>query len=207
MRFLDDSIWFPPVEEATADGLLAVGGDLSSERLILAYRSGIFPWFEQEAPILWWSPDPRFVLFPEDIKVTKSMGKVLWKKEFKITTNRAFDAVIKQCATAERHDQHGTWITPKMLAAYKELHVLGYAISVEVWQDEALVGGLYGIDLGNGVFSGESMFTKVSNASKAGFITFVQNSDYKLIDCQVYTRHLESLGARSMPRKDFMTYL
>lgn len=207
MQFLDDSIWFPDPEEATDDGLLAVGGDLSVERLKLAYRSGIFPWFENETPLLWWCPDPRFVLFPEDLKVSKSMKKVLQKKTFKVTSNQAFDAVITHCAIADRHDQNGTWITQDMHRAYNKLHELGYAISVEVWQEDILVGGLYGIDMGNGIFSGESMFTKVSNASKAGFITFVQNSDYKLIDCQVYTKHLESLGAKSISREQFLSYL
>lgn len=207
MQFLNDDIWFPPVETATADGLLAIGGDLSVERLKLAYQSGIFPWFEHETPILWWSPDPRFVLFPEDLKVSKSMKKILRKKVFKVTTNQAFEAVITHCATAERYDQEGTWITQDMIKAYNKLHKMGFAISVEVWKDNALVGGLYGIDMGNGVFSGESMFSKESNASKAGFITFIQNSSYKLIDCQVYTKHLESLGARTIPRSQFLSYL
>ena len=207
MRFLDDSVWFPPVEEATADGLLAVGGDLSVERLKLAYRSGIFPWFEQEAPILWWSPDPRFVLYPEDLKVSKSMKKILKQKTFRVTQNKAFDTVIKHCATAERQGQQGTWITHEMMTSYNKLHELGYAISVEVWQDDALVGGLYGVDMGNGVFCGESMFTLVSNASKVGFMTFIKNSDYKLIDCQVYTQHLESLGAQLIPRSEFLSFL
>ncbi|GAA4280581.1 leucyl/phenylalanyl-tRNA--protein transferase [Gaetbulibacter aestuarii] len=207
MRFLNDTIWFPPPQEATDDGLLAVGGDLSTARLKLAYQSGIFPWFEHETPILWWSPDPRFVLFPKELRVSKSMKKVLRNSEFKVTTNQAFDAVITHCATAERYDQHGTWITHDMIKAYNNLHKLGYAISVEVWKDDALVGGLYGIDMGNGIFSGESMFSKVSNASKAGFISFIQKSDYKLIDCQVYTKHLESLGAKPIPRSQFLTYL
>ena len=207
MRFLDDKIAFPPPHEATADGLVAVGGDLSVERLILAYRSGIFPWFEHETPILWWSPDPRFVLFPDDLKVSKSMRKVLKKNQFKVTVNQAFDAVITNCATAERQGQLGTWITHDMIQSYKKLHELGYAKSVEVWSNNALVGGLYGVDLGNGIFSGESMFTTVSNASKVGFISFIINTSYKLIDCQVYTEHLESLGAKEIPRNEFLSYL
>ena len=207
MRFLDDKIAFPPPHEATADGLVAVGGDLSVERLILAYRSGIFPWFEHEIPILWWSPDPRFVLFPEDLKVSKSMKKILNKKQFKVTMNQAFDAVIINCATAERQGQCGTWITHNMIRSYNKLHELGYAKSVEVWDNNTLVGGLYGVDLGNGIFSGESMFTTVSNASKVGFISFLQNSAYKLVDCQVYTEHLERLGAKEIPRSEFLSYL
>lgn len=207
MQFLDDKIVFPSPEEATDDGLVAVGGDLSVERLILAYRSGIFPWFEYETPILWWSPDPRFVLFPQDLKVSKSMKKVLNKKQFKVTMNQAFEAVITNCATAERQGQQGTWITQDMIRSYNKLHELGYAISVEVWDNNVLVGGLYGVDLGNGIFSGESMFTTVSNASKVGFISLVQNNSYKLVDCQIYSEHLESLGAKEIPRDEFLSYL
>jgi len=207
MHFLTDKLWFPPVYEATDDGLLAVGGDLSTERLCLAYKSGIFPWFEHNEPLLWWSPNPRFVLFPEELKVSKSMKQLLQKDTYKVTFNKAFNAVITNCATTKRQGQNGTWITHDMVSAYTKLHELGYAISVEVWEDDVLVGGLYGVDIGNGVFSGESMFSNVSNASKLGFITFIQKRRYKLIDCQVHTKHLESLGAKSISRSQFITYL
>ncbi len=207
MHFLTQKIEFPDVSEATIDGLLAVGGDLSSERLMRAYSSGIFPWFDDEDPLMWWSPDPRFVLFPEDLKVSKSMKQVLKKKQFKVTENKAFRAVIENCAIAKREGQSGTWITDAMLEAYIKLHKLGYAKSIEVWQNDDLVGGLYGIELKNKVFCGESMFAKVSNASKVGFITYVQNSHYKLIDCQLHTRHLESLGAKHISRDEFIKFL
>ncbi len=207
MHFLTDKIEFPDVSVASLEGLLAIGGDLSSERLIHAYSSGIFPWFEDEEPLLWWSPDPRFVLFPKDLKISKSMKQVLKKGKFKVTVNKDFKTVIEECALAKREGQNGTWITEQMIEAYIKLHQLGYAKSVEVWQNSKLVGGLYGVDLGNNVFCGESMFTKVSNASKAGFITFVQNSNYHLIDCQIHTKHLESLGAKHIPRSEFLKYL
>lgn len=207
MKVLTDKIEFPNVDETTDDGLLAIGGDLSPERLLLAYKSGIFPWFEDDQPILWWSPDPRYVLFPEKLKVSKSMRQVLRNSDFVVTVNKDFYQVITECSKAKRDGQFGTWITQSMIDAYIELHKLGYAKSVEVWQDEKLVGGLYGIDLGNGIFCGESMFAKVSNASKAAFISFIQNTDYKLIDCQVYTNHLSSLGAEEIPRDEFMIFL
>ncbi len=207
MHFLTNKIAFPDVSEASFEGLLAIGGDLSSERLIHAYSNGIFPWFEDEEPLLWWSPDPRFVLFPKDLKVSKSMKQILKKSEFKVTVNKDFKSVIEQCALAKREGQDGTWITDQMLKAYIKLHQLGYAKSVEVWQKNKLVGGLYGVDLGNKVFCGESMFTKVSNASKVGFVNFVQNSNYNLIDCQIHTKHLESLGAKHIPRSEFLKYL
>ncbi|MFI1772944.1 leucyl/phenylalanyl-tRNA--protein transferase [Thalassobellus citreus] len=207
MHYLTKNIWFPDVNEATEDGILAIGGDLSVERLLLAYKSGIFPWFETEVPILWWSPNPRFVLFPEKLKVSKSMRQVLRNKDFTVTVNKAFKRVIEECSIAKRDGQAGTWITKDMIDAYVKLHELGYAKSVEVWRNDTLVGGLYGIDLGNQVFCGESMFAKVSNASKVGFITFIQNSNYKLIDCQVYTNHLESLGAEEISREAFLEYL
>ncbi|WP_299553462.1 leucyl/phenylalanyl-tRNA--protein transferase [Seonamhaeicola sp.] len=207
MHYLNNDIWFPNVNQATSEGLLAVGGDLSVERLVLAYKSGIFPWFDSEEPILWWSPDPRFVLFPEKLKVSKSMKQVLRNKDFTVTVNQAFKAVIKECAKAKRNGQESTWITKSIIDAYIKLHELGYAKSVEVWQDDALVGGFYGVDLNNGVFCGESMFAKVNNASKAGFITFIQNTDYKLIDCQIYTNHLESLGAEEISRNTFLEHL
>ncbi|GAA4965734.1 leucyl/phenylalanyl-tRNA--protein transferase [Algibacter aquimarinus] len=207
MQYLNEDIWFPDVNKASPEGLLAVGGDLSVGRLLLAYKTGVFPWFEVNEPILWWSPDPRFVLFPEKLKVSKSMRQVLRNRDFTITINKAFTEVITECAKAKRKEQSGTWITNTMIDAYTELHELGYAKSVEVWSQETLVGGLYGIDLGNGVFCGESMFTKESNASKAGIISFIQNSDYKLIDCQVYTNHLHSLGAEDISREMFLKYL
>ncbi|NNE31620.1 MAG: leucyl/phenylalanyl-tRNA--protein transferase [Winogradskyella sp.] len=207
MHFLDQKIEFPDVSEASAEGLLAIGGDLLPERLIHAYSKGIFPWFEQDEPLLWWSPDPRFVIYPEDLKVSKSMKQILKKSVFKVTYNKAFKAVISNCAKAKRNNQAGTWITDEMVKAYNKLHDLGYAKSVEVWQNDTLVGGLYGIDLGNEVFCGESMFAHVSNASKVGFITFVQNSNYQLIDCQLHTKHLESLGGKHITRNDFLKFL
>jgi leucyl/phenylalanyl-tRNA--protein transferase len=207
MHFLTQKIEFPDISEASAEGLLAVGGDLSSERLLHAYANGIFPWFEDTEPILWWSPDPRFVIFPEELKVSKSMKQILGKRKFKVTVNKAFKAVVENCSRMKREGQIGTWITDEMIAAYTKLHKLGYAKSIEVWQDDALVGGLYGVDMHNKVFCGESMFAKVSNASKVGFITFVQNTDYKLIDCQLHTKHLESLGGKHIPRRDFIKYL
>ncbi|MCB0398814.1 MAG: leucyl/phenylalanyl-tRNA--protein transferase [Winogradskyella sp.] len=207
MHFLTDKIAFPDVSEATFEGLLAIGGDLSPERLIHAYSNGIFPWFEDEEPLLWWSPDPRFVLYPNDLRVSKSMKQILRKKTFKVTVNKDFKSVIEECALAKREGQDGTWITDQMVEAYLKLHQLGYSKSVEVWQNNELVGGLYGVDLGNKVFCGESMFAKVSNASKVGFITFVQNSNYNLIDCQVHTKHLESLGAKHIPRAEFLKFL
>lgn len=207
MNFLNKHHFFPPVSQATEDGLLAFGGDLSPERLLAAYQNGIFPWFEDDNTILWWSPDPRFVLFPSKLKVSKSMKQVLRNCNFEVTVNKDFNAVITECAKAKRSGQDSTWITNGMVEAYNALHQLGFAKSVEVWQDQKLVAGLYGVDLNNGVFCGESMFTKVSNASKAGFISFIQNSNYKLIDCQVYTNHLESLGAEDIPRDEFLKYL
>ena len=207
MHFLTQKIEFPDASEASVEGLLAVGGDLSSKRLLHAYQNGIFPWFDKQEPILWWSPDPRFVLFPNNLKVSKSMKQLLKKNVFKVTENTVFNKVIENCAQKKRVGQLGTWITDEMIEAYKKLHQLGYAKSIEVWQNQELVGGLYGIDLGNGVFCGESMFAKVSNASKVGFIIFVQNSDYKLIDCQLHTKHLESLGAKNISRLDFLKHL
>lgn len=207
MKLLTDDIRFPNVNKATPDGLLAVGGDLCVERLLLAYKSGIFPWFESEEPILWWSPNPRFVLFPEKLKLSKSMKQVLRNKDYSVTINKVFRDVISECSKVKRSGQTGTWITKNMIEAYVKLHELGYAKSVEVWRDDVLVGGLYGIDIGNGIFSGESMFAKESNASKVGFITFIQNSNYKLIDCQVYTNHLESMGAEDISRDVFLKHL
>ena len=207
MHYLNSNIEFPNASKANTDGLLAVGGDLSPERLIYAYEHGIFPWFEKEEPILWWSPDPRFVLFPEKLKISKSMKQILRNCNYTVTVNKAFKDVIQQCANAKREGQAGTWITKNMIEAYISLHELGYAKSVEVWKQNELVAGLYGIDLNNGIFCGESMFTLEANASKVGFITFIQNSNYKLIDCQVFTNHLESLGAEEIPRHKFLKLL
>jgi leucyl/phenylalanyl-tRNA---protein transferase len=207
MHYLTQDIEFPKVNEANEDGLLAIGGDLSTERLIYAYKNGIFPWFEKEEPILWWSPNPRFVLFPEKLKISKSMKQVLRNSSYTITINKAFEKVIQQCSKIKRDGQSSTWITKSMIKAYSKLHKLGYAKSVEVWKDRDLVGGFYGIDLGNNVFCGESMFANESNASKVGLITFIENTNYKLIDCQVYTQHMESLGAEAIPRKEFLTFL
>ena len=207
--FLTDRLDFPPVEKANAEGLLAVGGDLSPERLILAYRSGIFPWFDEDSPILWWSPDPRMVLFPHKIKVSKSMRKVLKRGQFQLTVNTCFPAIIEQCSRIKRTGQKGTWITRDMKLAYIELHKKGFAKSYEVWEGEKLVGGLYGIDLGH-VFCGESMFSTVSNASKFAFIRLAQELQaerYSLIDCQVYNQHLASLGAEEISRAGFIGIL
>ena len=207
MKLLSQDIWFPDVTEATKEGLLAIGGDLSVERLLYAYKHGIFPWFSKGEPILWWSPNPRFVLFPDKLKVSKSMKQILRNNDYTVTFNKDFRGVITECSKIKRQGQFDTWITNEMIEAYVKLYELGYAKSVEVYQDRYLVAGLYGIDLGNGVFCGESMFTKESNASKVGFISFIQNTNYKIIDCQVYTNHLESLGAEDISRQHFTTYL
>lgn len=207
MYYLTQKIEFPIVTNASKEGLLAIGGDLSIERLVLAYQSGIFPWFGDEEPILWWSPNPRFVLFPEKLRVSKSMKEVIRSKEFELTVNTCFEEVIHHCSTTKRIGQPGTWITQTMIESYINLHHAGFAKSIEVWQNDKLVGGLYGIDLGNGVFCGESMFSKVSNSSKFGLIKFIQKSNYRLIDCQLHTNHLESLGAEEIPRDRFLGYL
>jgi leucyl/phenylalanyl-tRNA---protein transferase len=209
LQVLTDELWFPPVEQSAADGLLAIGGDLSTERLLLAYRSGIFPWYNDDEPPLWWSPDPRFILFPEELYVSKSMQQLFKRRTFKITINNAFTEVIRNCGRQKRKGQNGTWITAEIEEAYTQLHKLGYAVSVEAWKDNELVGGLYGIRMGK-LFFGESMFAKVSNASKYAFIAFVQHLQKEgvvLIDCQVYTEHLESLGARMIDRTNFIELL
>jgi leucyl/phenylalanyl-tRNA--protein transferase len=203
-------IFFPDVEAALRepDGLLAVGGDLKPERLLYAYRNGIFPWFGPDQPILWWAPDPRLVLFPEQLRISRSLSRTLRKQRFTITFDTAFAQVVRECA-APRPGQAGTWITPEMQAAYRQLHELGHAHSVECWQQGKLVGGLYGIAIGH-VFFGESMFTRVTDASKVGFVALVQKlqaSGYRLIDCQVHTDHLESLGAAMIPRREFTRLL
>ncbi len=199
------------MEFANPDGLLAMGGDLSVERLLDAYNHGIFPWYDASEPILWWSPDPRMVLFPENLKVSKSMRQLLKKEAFRVTYNQDFSSVIENCAAIQRDGQNGTWITQEIKDAYLELHHLGIVQSVEVWQNDELVGGLYGIYLKEKkVFCGESMFAKVSNASKYGFITYVRKlkaEEVSLIDCQIYTQHLNSLGATEISRKEFLKYL
>ena len=207
MYILTKKIAFPEVSMANRDGLLAIGGDLSAPRLVHAYSNGIFPWYEEGQPILWWSPDPRFVLFPNNLKISKNTKKLLLKNEFKVTINKAFTKVIEQCATVKRKGQSSTWITREMINSYCKLHDQGWAKSVEVWKDDELVGGLYGIDLKNGVFCGESMFSLIHNASKIGFITLVNQNHYKLIDCQIYTQYLESLGAEEIPREEFLKFL
>jgi leucyl/phenylalanyl-tRNA--protein transferase len=205
---LGKELVFPPVNLSGPDGMLAIGGDLSIERLLLAYRSGIFPWFEGHTP-LWWCPDPRFVLFPQKLKVSKSMKQVINRQIFRFSIDKAFEEVIENCKTSYRKDQQGTWITSEVKAAYIELHRAGYAHSAETWLNNELVGGCYGVRMGN-VFFGESMFSKTANASKYAFINYVQQlqqENVQLIDCQVYTAHLESLGAGMMPREQFIGLL
>lgn len=209
MYFLSRELYFPPAEHSSAEGIVAIGGDLSPERLLLAYRSGIFPWFEDDEPILWWSPPERMVLFFEDLKISKSMRNIINRGIFRVTFNTAFKEVISNCRSIKRDGQPGTWITPDMVEAYCRLYEMGFAKSVEVWQDDELVGGLYGIDLGH-IFCGESMFSKVSNASKIGFIALAKHlelANYRLLDCQVHNDHLESLGAREIDREDFLELL
>ncbi len=199
---LDESLVFPNPELAEPDGLLAIEGDLSTERLLLAYRSGIFPWYSDETPILWYAPHERFVLYADEIVISKSMKRFLNKGVFKVTMDTCFEKVIEACATVEREGQDGTWITDDMKNAYIKLHHEGYASSVEVWQDDELVGGMYGVPIDT-IFCGESMFSKVSNASKSALIYLCQSGLYNLIDCQVYTDHLASMGARMIPQKDY----
>lgn len=209
MYILPKELFFPPVSNANSDGILALGGDLSPERLLLAYKSGIFPWFEEDEPIIWWSPNPRMVLFLDELVVSKSMRNILNRNIFKVTFNQNFREVISNCQKIKRNGQNGTWITNDMIEAYCKLNEMGIAKSVEVWQNDELVGGLYGIDLGH-IFCGESMFSKVSNASKVAFIALVnqlKRENYKLLDCQVYNEHLESLGCREIDRTDFMEIL
>ena len=208
LSVLDDNIWFPPANEADEDGLLAIGGDLRVERLLAAYKLGIFPWYSNEV-ILWWNPNPRFVLYPHKLKVSKSMMQVIRSNSYKITINQNFKDVITACKTVDRKEQQGTWIDENMINAYTQLHQLGYVYSVEVWNKKQLVGGLYGIKMGH-IFFGESMFSKMPNASKFGFIKFVEyliNEGVTLIDCQVYTKHLESLGAEMIERRLFLDIL
>jgi leucyl/phenylalanyl-tRNA--protein transferase len=202
ISFPDPRIYHPD------DGLIAIGGDLSVERIWFAYQLGIFPWFNPEDEILWWCPNPRFVLFPNELKISKSMKKIIRDGKFRITENVCFREVMKNCGEISRKEQDGTWITDEMLNSYTQLHKYGKAKSVEVWEGDELVGGLYGVDLGN-VFCGESMFSKVSNASKAGFIWLIEHykNKYDIIDCQVHTEHLESLGARNISKEEFLNFL
>lgn len=209
MFLLSNDLVFPPVEMADEDGLLAIGGDLSTGRLLLAYQQGIFPWYSEQDPICWWCPDPRFVLFPDELKISRSMKRVLRSGPFGFTTNTAFAEVIRNCRTISRKDQDGTWISAEVQNAYIRLHELGYAHSAEAWNNNELVGGVYGVRLGN-IFFGESMFSRQTNASKFALARYVEQLKQEgvvLIDCQVYTLHLESLGARMIPRKDFMRLL
>ncbi|MGQ8869450.1 leucyl/phenylalanyl-tRNA--protein transferase [Myroides sp. TSA_177.3] len=201
---------FPPVETAHESGILAIGGALTADWLLLAYQHGVFPWFEDGEPITWWAPNPRMVVELATFKPSKSMRNILNRALFQVTFNTHFEAVITQCQQVKRQGQNGTWITDEMLAAYCELHQLGYAKSVEVWQEGRLVGGLYGVDVGHGIFCGESMFSLVSNASKVAFHQLIQKlreENYQLLDCQVYNPHLELLGAVEIPRETYMTYL
>ena len=209
MFLLSNDLVFPPVEMADEDGLLAIGGDLSTKRLLLAYQQGIFPWYSEQDPICWWCPNPRFVLFPDELKISRSMKRVLRSGPFGFTTNTAFAEVIRNCRTISRKDQDGTWISAEVQNAYIRLHELGYAHSAEAWNNNELVGGVYGVRLGN-IFFGESMFSRQTNASKFALARYVEQLKQEgvvLIDCQVYTLHLESLGARMIPRKDFMRLL
>jgi leucyl/phenylalanyl-tRNA--protein transferase len=205
-RLPEDEIVFPNPALADPDGLLAVGGDLSIERLLLAYRNGIFPWFSDDDPICWYSPHERCVIYPAEVKVSKSMAKVLKSGAFVVTFNKAFREVIVNCAKVGRKDQPGTWITEEMQEAYISLHEKGYAKSVEVWKDNVLVGGLYGVEVGD-VFCGESMFSLVSNASKTALIWLCKTDRFKLIDCQLPNDHLMSLGAEMILRKQYDEFL
>jgi leucyl/phenylalanyl-tRNA---protein transferase len=202
----DTDIYFPEPAFAEPDGLLAIGGDLSTERLLLAYHSGIFPWYSDDEPICWYSPPERCIIFPEKISISKSMQQIVNRKTFIITTNTVFEEVIQHCAETNRRDQDGTWITNDMQKAYINLHNLGIAKSVEVWQNNNLVGGLYGLEINN-IFCGESMFSKVSNASKAALIWLCKENNYTLIDCQVRTEHLMSMGAEMICRLDYFDLL
>lgn len=205
-RLDDNQLIFPSPSLAEEDGLLAVGGDLRIERLLLAYANGIFPWYSEDTPILWYAPHVRFVLFPEEIKVSKSMTKVIAKGGFTVTYNLAFERVIQNCAAINRKDQDGTWIVDEMQEAYINLHNNGFAHSIEVWQGNELIGGLYGVLVGK-VFCGESMFSKISNASKIALIYLCQHFDLDLVDCQIYSEHLESMGAKLIDSKIFYNLL
>ncbi len=211
MNILSSELRFPNPDLTHETGIIAIGGDLSPERLLLAYNSGIFPWYNEDEPILWWCPEERMVLFPENLHISKSMRPYLNKEKFQISHNTCFKEVITACSKVYRKGQEGTWINNDMIDAYLKLHKLGYAHSVEVWKNDELVGGLYGVYLKRkGIFCGESMFSKISNASKFAFIKMVEHYNdlgLKLVDCQVYTKHLERLGAQIMYREDFLKLL
>lgn len=205
---LSDDLVFPNPELSEEDGLLAVGGDLSVDRLLLAYSNGIFPWYNKDEPILWWCPKPRFILKPEDIRISKSMKKIIKKGEFVVTFDNDFEGVISNCKSM-RENEEGTWITDEMMQAYINMHNEGYALSVETYLDGELVGGLYGVIIGKCYF-GESMFSKVSNASKIALITLaqrLQELNFEFIDCQVYTSHLESMGAKMVEWDEFKSMI
>jgi leucyl/phenylalanyl-tRNA--protein transferase len=209
MYFLSKDLYFPPVDEASYEGILAIGGDLSVARLLLAYRNGIFPWFNEDEPILWWAPTERMVVAPSIYKISKSIRNLLNQNKFKVTFNQNFPEVILGCQQIERKGQDGTWLSDTFIESYTKLHDMEIAKSVEVWQNNELVGGLYGVDLGH-VFCGESMFSKVPNASKIAFVTlinYLKESNYKLLDCQVHNDHLEKLGAFEISRETFMKVL
>tara|TARA_X000001036_G_scaffold48374_1_gene38646 strand:- start:4141 stop:4773 length:633 start_codon:yes stop_codon:yes gene_type:complete len=209
MHQLSSEHIFPSALTANSDGVVAIGGDLDPKRILKAYKQGIFPWFENDDYLVWWSPDPRMVLFPKKLKISKSTKKILKDDYFKVTFNQSFDEVVDCCAKVKRFGQNGTWITEGLKKAYNLLHKEGHAFSVEVWKDFELVGGLYGIDLGD-IFCGESMFSKENNASKIGFIHLIKElskNGYKLIDCQVPSAHLKSLGAEEISREQFLNYL
>jgi leucyl/phenylalanyl-tRNA--protein transferase len=206
---LSEALTFPPPRLATPEGLLAVGGDLSRERLLLAYRQGIFPWFSDDEPILWWSPDPRLVLYPREFHCSRSLEKVIRRSAFRVTTDQAFETVIRECAAARAAGGEGTWIVPDMIRAYCDLHRMGVAHSVEAWIGTRLAGGLYGVSLGAGFF-GESMFTREANASKvalAALAAYLAAEGFGFIDCQVTTGHLQRLGAREIPRDRYLEEL
>ena len=209
MYFLSKELYFPPVTEASVEGILAVGGDLSVERLIFAYKNGIFPWFDDSDPILWWAPPKRMVVIPSAYKISKSNRNLLNQNKFQITVNKCFKSVVLHCQNIKRKGQQGTWISDDIVKQYCKLHQMGIAKSVEVWQNNELVGGLYGIDLGN-IFCGESMFSMVSNASKIAFVSLIKhlkNANYDLLDCQIHNHYLEQLGAFEMERSAFMEIL
>jgi len=203
---LDKDIKFPDPSLADPDGLLAIGGDLTEQRLILAYQSGIFPWYDEDSPILWYAPIERFVIYPEKLKVSKSLKQILKSNKFSVTADRCFSEVIQHCAQAPRKDQNGTWIIPEMQTAYCRLHESGYAHSIEVWQEEELVGGLYGVKVGK-VFCGESMFTKVSNASKIALYYLAMEYDLEMIDCQIESEHLKKMGGEIIDQKHYLKYI
>jgi leucyl/phenylalanyl-tRNA---protein transferase len=203
---LSEKLDFPPAHFARSDGLLCVGGDLSSKRLILAYENGIFPWYSENEPLLWWSPDPRLVLFPDNIHISQSLKKKIKKSPFDIKIDNSFEQTIRSCALVRKKKNEDTWILPEMVDSYIKLHKLGYAHSIEAWKDNKLVGGLYGVCIG-GSFFGESMFSFVSDASKTALVALarlLKKNSFDLIDCQVTTQHLLDMGAAEIPRSEFL---